>query len=251
MAGRNTIQYGEKKMNVKTFLISAVCGAAAMFAASCTTVVYPENYTLESNVEINTMLMTQGKCFIGLEPGRVYISDSFANVFKLEEMASDLNEEGLLMAMVTGRTSSEAFWPWTLDGTSPYELLYTFIWFDADGKCVTPPVKHVFSRRTLPGDIVKFSFLAPNENCKKFSFIVGLAVNEAESVSEVDEPKAAGKADEAVPKVSTLKAVITHTPESSVDAAEPVTKAEPSSKPLPAKTATPSKEDFSDIGRWD
>lgn len=210
------------------------CGALLALAAGCATKVeYNPGFVVESNTDIENLVINHATMEGTLQPSRIYIAKEFADVFKLDKMGFIFNEEGLLDARVMGRTNYEKPCKWLFEGTAPYELFYAFVWFDSEGKAVETTIKPRFLRKTMPGDIVKFSCLAPSEECRTFSFIVGLVP---------PATKEEGNSDAGSDVVNT---------ESTVPVKSDDEIAKPISDSSLAPATTVSNEQLKDIGRWD
>lgn len=139
---------------------------------------------------------------LNMESGKVYLDPEFARYFELKDISGEIDENGLLLARVTGKTKPYSWWTWLWKGEEEIVLAYRFIWFDKDGKMLK--IKYNTApriRKCMPGDPVRFSARAREEQCVKFSLAVGVLskvqdVKDAEAGlqdvgarMEVEEPK--------------------------------------------------------------
>ncbi len=177
--------------NVRKLLLSGVCAAGAVwFCAACASTIQPamdEHFVSTPNDEIRAMLGRDYSAASAgeesLKPGLFYVSPDFAKIFQFDSMESEIDENGFLVGRVFGWTAEQNVLAWAFCGDIPYRTVYRFLWFDADGKLVKLDKPLPFQiREIMPGDPVRFSQTAPNEQCKQFSFCIALLDSKEEQI---------------------------------------------------------------------
>lgn len=177
--------------NVRKLLLSGVCAAGAVwFCASCASTAQPamdEHFVSTPNDEVRAMIDRDYSAAIteeeSLKPGLFYVCPDFAEIFQLDSMESEIDENGLLVGRVFGWTADQDVLSWAFCGDVPYRTVYRFLWFDADGKLVKLDKPLPFqTREIMPGDPVRFTQTAPNEQCKQFSFCIALLDSKEEQI---------------------------------------------------------------------
>lgn len=162
--------------SLKLSVVFASAFIACVFACSCSSVPEDDSLHIEKPSAIAKIIDEGITAESGLDipPNKVILTSDFADIFYLEKpMKSWMNDEGLIVAQVSAGTRPLGFFRWSFIGINPYKLRYKFIWYDVTGKLLpaSTPVEYQI-RTTLPGDLVEFSAVAPNEECKIFSFCV-------------------------------------------------------------------------------
>lgn len=79
---------------------------------------------------------------------------------------------GFLKVQVTAkniRTSlADQIGTWFM-GDNPYQITYRFSWLDKNGMAVKTAAQTWVPLNVIPGDVVRFSAIAPNPRCKDFT----------------------------------------------------------------------------------
>ena len=180
-------------------LAAALTAAAVLSACSCVdsgeAEKKDERIVVASDADFSTLvrLNFEEAEKMSLEPGKVYTDPEFAEIFELKDMTGDFNEEGLLLARVAGKTKPYSWWTRLWKGESEMTIAYRFIWFDKDGKM--QKIKYNAAPRTrrfLPGEPVRFSMLAREEKCVKFSIAAGILKEEQDIRDAEQELKDVG-----------------------------------------------------------
>lgn len=173
-------------MKMKHMITYAAAAASLLFTAACActeTVNSDDRYVVTSNSDVTSMAQCDYSKAVtyDLTPGKIYICPGFANVFELGKVDSNVTEDGLVSARIYGKTKQYPFCTWLVKGERPYRVAFRYIWFGKDGKILklknNTPLR---VREIMPGDPVRFSDIAPTEDCKSFSFAVGILHNETE-----------------------------------------------------------------------
>lgn len=171
---------------MKNTIFCAAAAASLLLTAACATqepVVTNEKYVVTPNSEVTNIAQNDYSKAVSynLKPGMVYICPGFAQVFELGKVESNETEEGLLAVRIYGKTKPYSCWTWLFNGEKPYRVAFRYVWFDKNGKILklknNTPLR---VREIMPGDPVRFSDIAPSEECKSFCFAIGLLHNEAE-----------------------------------------------------------------------
>lgn len=172
----------------------AAAAAAALLTSACVSTepasqdesvfVIADDSTLTQFIVDNKPMDTE------IQPGKIYVSSDLSEAFVCKNISNTLNEEGLLMGQVTGEMKEYSFWKWMFSGEEPYSLVYRFVWFDENGSMAEPQMPALSRRETLPGDPVRFTSIAPNEDCPNFTLFLTYA---PASVSEEDSPAEAAE----------------------------------------------------------
>ncbi len=163
-------------MKMTHLLKTFSCAVLALWLGTAchTTEPVDETFAVESPETISQILNGEigADSALSIPPNKIILSGEFAEVFFLNRpLYTTLNEEGLVVGKVFAGIRNDGFFVWSLEGIAPYELRYKFIWFDANGN----PVKkssRIMTRSSLPGDFVRFSEVAPSEDCKLFSLCI-------------------------------------------------------------------------------
>lgn len=104
---------------------------------------------------------------------RVVTDQYLENRLAVLRVDKEINDSGLLKVQVTARSERTGFWSWIIQGDKPYKLSYKFVWLDDKGMSVETGSNSVWIERDcLPGDIVRFSGVAPTERCKDFQLML-------------------------------------------------------------------------------
>ncbi len=194
-------------------LAAAACAAAVLSACAATAEPEKVNDNLVIAPGLDVGLITTCDYSkvkdLNLLQDKIYISPAFAEVFELKKVEKNITEDGLLSVRIYGVTDSPAFWLWLVKGEESCKVAFRFIWFDKDGKVV--PVsydKGARFRECLPGEPVRFSALAPSEDCRNVSIaIVSLAEYDAEKVKEEEKKEGAAMEAAKPAKIDPLKQV--------------------------------------------
>lgn len=130
----------------------------------------------DSDTAASMLTADAAKLAESVQPGQVYLSPSLAPKFLLDpaKILVEYNEDAVLSARIYGKTKEKCFIVWLVSSVEEYNLAYRFVWFDSNGRIVEP-VQPVQTRRTLPGNPVRFSSVSPSGACKKVSFIAAFA----------------------------------------------------------------------------
>ena len=171
-----------------------MAAAAAMMVSACATTErqLDEEFVVTPCAETKAMAECDYTKAVDMDvkPGVVYICPGFANVFDLSKMESNVTEDGLVSARIYGKTKPYSFCKWMFKGETPYRVAFRYIWFDKNGKVLklksNTPLR---VREIMPGDPVRFSDIAPTEDCKSFCFAVGILRTDAELKAAQKEQK--------------------------------------------------------------
>lgn len=182
-------------MKMKHMVTYAAAAASLLFTAACACTGAAENtkeFVVTPNVDVTEIARFDHTKTLSynLKPGMIYICPDFADVFELGKVESNVTEDGLVSARIYGKTKPYSFCKWMFKGETPYRVAFRYIWFDKNGKVLklksNTPLR---VREIMPGDPVRFSDIAPTEDCKSFCFAVGILRTDAELKAAQKEQK--------------------------------------------------------------
>ena len=114
--------------------------------------------------------------------GKKVYTDAFLNSrLKFESIIKNEQPDGLLKVQVTAVNVRvgplDQFWSWFY-WDNPYKISYRFTWLDRNGMEVNTPTSTWIPVVVIPGDVVRFTSIAPNAGCKDFILSVREFVEE-------------------------------------------------------------------------
>ena len=191
---------------MKRMITLASAAASLMLTAACAMteeVKVDEKFVVTPNSDVTKMAQCDYSQAVSynLKPGMIYICPDFAKVFEVGKVESNVTEDGLVSGRIYGKTKPYSFFTWMLKGEKPYRVAFRYVWFDKNGKVMklknNTPLR---IREIMPGDPVRFSDIAPAEDCKSFCFAVGILHNNAEMKQiQKDQKEYAAEAESKAP----------------------------------------------------
>jgi len=145
----------------RTSLLAALSAVAMAGLCSCM-----DNVNTTENAEMKAQPQA-------VDVKRIVTDPYLEKRLQILRVDTSLNDSGLLQVQVTARNTRTGFWSWLEHGDNPYHLAYKFVWLDSKGIEVKSPANGAYLQRdVLPGDLVRFSGLAPSPDCKDFQLSI-------------------------------------------------------------------------------